>query len=58
AGKNSRNCYFDLFAPPSVSLEQIQALARAYILQVSGGNALRSRLEEIHLPGSILSTHS
>ncbi|CAF0985788.1 unnamed protein product [Adineta steineri] len=58
AGKNSRNCYFDLFAPPSVSLEQIQALARAYILQVSGGNALRSPLEEIHLPGSILSTHS
>ncbi|CAF1516911.1 unnamed protein product [Adineta steineri] len=57
-GKTWSNCYFDLFAPSSVSLEQIQALARAYIIKKSGVSALDLRLEEIHLPGSILSTHS
>ncbi|CAF3513076.1 unnamed protein product [Adineta steineri] len=57
-GKSSRNCYFDLFAPSSISLEQIQALARAYIIKKSAVNAVDLRLEEIHLPGSILPTHS
>ncbi|CAF1000926.1 unnamed protein product [Adineta steineri] len=57
-GRTGSTCYFDLFAPPSVSLEQIQALARAYISKISGVSALDLPLEVIHLPESILSTHS
>ncbi|CAF1004672.1 unnamed protein product [Adineta steineri] len=55
AGKNSRSCYYDLFAPSSVSFEQIQALARAYIIKIYGVSALRSPLTVIRLPRSILS---
>ncbi|CAF1508926.1 unnamed protein product [Adineta steineri] len=50
AGEYSRNCYFDLFAPSSVSLKQIQALARAYIIKIFGVIALGLPLEVIHLP--------
>ncbi|CAF3709402.1 unnamed protein product [Adineta steineri] len=57
-GRTGRTCYFDLFAPPSVSLEQIQALARAYTTRISGVSALDLPLEVIHFPESILSTHS
>ncbi|CAF1073859.1 unnamed protein product [Adineta steineri] len=57
-GKNSRNCYFDLFAPSSVSLEQILSIAATYISRVYGVTGLGLSLGVVHLPGSILSTHS
>ncbi|CAF1127847.1 unnamed protein product [Adineta steineri] len=57
-GDASRKCYFDLFAPSSVSLEQILIIAVPYIIKISGVSALDSPLEVVHLPGSILSTHS
>ena len=31
AGKNSRNVYFDLFAPSSISMDQVQTIARSYM---------------------------
>jgi hypothetical protein len=31
AGKNSRNVYFDLFAPSSVPMAQVQAIARLFM---------------------------
>ncbi|CAF1391178.1 unnamed protein product [Adineta steineri] len=45
---------FDLFAPPSVSVEQIRALARAYIIKIPSVSALDLPLEVIHIPESIL----
>ncbi|CAF4213819.1 unnamed protein product, partial [Adineta steineri] len=42
--------YFDLFAPSSVSLEQIQSIARAYIIKIYGVSAVDLPLEEIHRP--------
>ncbi|CAF0818660.1 unnamed protein product [Adineta steineri] len=49
-GKYNHYCYYDLFAPSSVSLEQIQALARAYIIKISGISVLDLPFEVIHLP--------
>ncbi|CAF1201891.1 unnamed protein product [Adineta steineri] len=49
-GKYNHYCYYDLFAPSSVSLEQIQALARAYIIKISGISILDLPFEVIHLP--------
>ncbi|CAF1477850.1 unnamed protein product [Adineta steineri] len=49
-GKYNHYCYYDLFAPSSVSLEQIQALARAYIIKISGISTLDLPFEIIHLP--------
>ncbi|CAF0818230.1 unnamed protein product [Adineta steineri] len=57
-GKNSRNCYFDLFAPSSVSLEQILSIAVTYINRVYGVTGVGLSLGVVHLPGSILSTRS
>ncbi|CAF1251361.1 unnamed protein product [Adineta steineri] len=49
-GKYNHYCYYDLFAPSSVSLEQIQTLARAYIIKISGISVLDLPFEIIHLP--------
>ena len=38
AGKHSRNCYFDVLAPSSVTSTQLQALAESYIGKMSGSN--------------------
>lgn len=44
AGKNSRNVYFDLFAPSSVTQEQVLAIARSYNTGLSGFDRLNTIL--------------
>ncbi|CAF2668380.1 unnamed protein product [Rotaria sp. Silwood2] len=52
AGRNSRNCYFDLFAPSSVSLEQLKTIAKFYNIKIPGLNVLGLAMDGIPLAQS------
>ncbi|CAF1143612.1 unnamed protein product [Didymodactylos carnosus] len=55
AGKNSRNCYFDVFSPSSVTLEQLQAIIQSYNQRISGPDGLHTVIEGLHVAASIVS---
>ncbi|CAF1548301.1 unnamed protein product [Rotaria magnacalcarata] len=54
AGKNSRNVYFDLFAPSSVTQEQLLTIAQWYNRSISGSNRLNMALGGVHLAASVI----
>jgi hypothetical protein len=54
AGKNSRNIYFDVFAPPSVSLEQLQMIVRSYNSKIEGSGLFGMGDQELRMAESVL----
>jgi hypothetical protein len=48
-GKYSRDCYFDVFAPSSVSSEQLQIISQSYTGLMSGSTGYRLAVVGLHL---------
>jgi hypothetical protein len=48
-GKYSRDCYFDVFAPSSVSSEQLQIISQSYTGLMSGSTSYRLAVLGLHL---------
>ena len=49
AGNHSRNCYFDVLVPSSVTSTQLQALAESYTGKISGSNLFHAPLQGLDL---------
>ncbi|CAF4076526.1 unnamed protein product [Rotaria sordida] len=54
AGKNSRNVYFDLFAPSSVTQEQLLTIAQSYNRNISGYGGLNTALGGLQPAASVI----
>ncbi|CAF3562538.1 unnamed protein product [Rotaria sp. Silwood1] len=54
AGKNSRNVYFDLFAPSSVTQEQVLRIAQWYNRRISGLDGLNMALGGLQPVASVI----
>ncbi len=54
AEKNSRNVHFDVFAPSSVSAEQLQAIAQSYNNRIAGFDGSGLATDGLYLAATVL----